>query len=152
MFISAQILIVLFYVYDCIFFAKDKDTITEMIEILCNENLKIKPEQDMAGFLGILINRNKEKGTYTLTQAGLIKCIIKQLGLEGANHKQTPAEFGVLPVNKNRQHCDKSFNYASIFEMLSYLSGQTRPELEFAIHRCGCYAHNPCAIYEVAAK
>ena len=36
--------------------------------------------------------------------------------------------------------------------MLSYLSGHTRPELEFSMHKCGKYTHNPWAIHEAALK
>ena len=123
-----------------------------MIDALRGNGLEIEPEQDMAGFLGVLIDKNNEKGTYTLTQTGLIERIITNLNLEGANLKQTPAEFGTLPANKNGELCNEPFNYASIIGMLSYLSGHTRPELEFSVHQCGRYAHNPRAKHEIAVK
>ena len=123
-----------------------------MIDALQSDGLEIEPEQDMAGFLGVLIDKNNEKGTYTLTQTGLIERIVTNLNLEGANHKQTPAEFGTLSADKDGERCNKPFNYSSIVGMLSYLSGHTRPELEFSVHQCGRYAHNPRAIHETAIK
>ena len=151
LFIHKNIL-VLIYVDDCIFFSKDKENITNMIKALRESGLEIEPEHDMAGFLGVLIDRNNEKGHYTLTQVGLIERIITSLELNGAKGKKTPAEHGALPADKDGEACNESFNYSSIVGMMSYLSGHTRPELEFAVHQCGRYSHNPRAIHEAALK
>ena len=105
--------------------------------------MEIEPEHDMAGFLGVLIDRDDEKGQYTLTQTGLIERIINALDLKGAKGRQNPAEFGALLSDNNGNACNESFNFASIVGMLSYLSGHTRPELEFSVYQCGRYAHIP---------
>ena len=80
---------VLVYVGNCIFFYTKKDTITKMLDKLRQDGLKIEPEHDMAGFLSVLIDRDKDKNTYTLTQTGLIEIIISALELEGVNSKRT---------------------------------------------------------------
>ena len=108
-----------------------------MITKLREDNLEIEPEHDMAGFLGVLVERNNKPNSFTLTQTGLVDQIIESLGLEGGNGKRTPAEIGALPADKEGEQCNESFNYASVVGMLSYLSGHTRPELEFAVHQCG---------------
>ena len=138
---------VLVYVDDCIFFSKNKEDITKMIQSLQESGLEIEPEHDMAGFLGILIDQDDKKAQYTLTQTGLIERIIDTLNLEGAKGRCTPAKFRTLPLNKDGDACKKSFNFASIVGMLSYLSSHTRPELEFSVHQCGQYTHNPLAIH-----
>ena len=99
--------------------------------------MEIEPEHDMAGFLGVLIDQDDEKGQYTLTQIGLIERIINTLELKGAKGRKNPAELGALPSHKDGNTCNESFNVASIVGMMSYLSGHTRPELEFSVHQCG---------------
>ena len=70
LFLKKEIM-VLIYVDDCIFFSPNKDTITQMINNLRKSGLQIEPEHDMAGFLGVLIDRDEEENTYTLTQTEL---------------------------------------------------------------------------------
>ena len=123
-----------------------------MIDNLRKSSLQIEPEHDMAGFLGVLIDRDEEKNTYTLTQTGLIERIISALELKNSNGKRTPAEFGTLPANKEGEQCNENFNYSSVVGMLSYLSKHTRPDIEFVVHQFGRYSHNPKAIHETALK
>ena len=87
---------VLVYVDDCIFFSKNKEDITKMIQLLQESGLEIEPEHDMAGFLGVLIDQDDKKAQYTLTQTGLIERIINALNIEGAKGQRTPAEFGAF--------------------------------------------------------
>ena len=72
---------VLVYVDDCIFFSPNKDIITQMINNLRKSGLQIEPEHNMAGFLGVWIDRDEDENTYTLTQTGLIERIISSLEL-----------------------------------------------------------------------
>ena len=72
--------------------------------------------------------------------------------LEGANGKRTPAEVGSLPADKDGKPCNKIFKYSSVVGMLSYLSGHTCPDIEFSVHQCGKYSHNPKASHEIALK
>ena len=62
-----------------------------MITNLRQEKLEMEPEHDMAGFLGVLVKRDNERKSFTLTQPGLIERIIAALGLDGGNGKRTPA-------------------------------------------------------------
>ena len=123
-----------------------------MITNLRQEKLEMEPEHNMAGFLGVLVKRDNEHKSFTLTQTSLVERIITALGLDDGNGKRTPAEIGALPADKEGEHCDEAFNYASVVGMLSYLSGHTRPELEFSVHQWGRYAHNLCALHERALK
>lgn len=46
----------------------------------------------MAGFIGLKIDRDKEKGIISLTQTGLMDIILDVTGMEDSNPKYTPAE------------------------------------------------------------
>ena len=123
-----------------------------MINNLRKSGLKIEPKHNMVGFLGVLIDCDEEKNTYTLIQTGLIERIISALELENSNGKRTPAEFDTLPANKEGKQCNENFNYSSVVGMLSYLSNHTQPSIEFLVHQCGRYSHCPRAIHETALK
>ena len=63
-----------------------------MIEELKKHDLDLEPEEDVAGFLGVLINQ-KEDGMIELTQQGLINRILKALNVESLPTKETPAAY-----------------------------------------------------------
>ena len=67
LFISPKV-ICLVYVDDTLLFARNKDNITEVLRKLTKEQgMILEIESDIAGFLGVNINRNKETGEVTLT-------------------------------------------------------------------------------------
>lgn len=140
------------YVDDCLFFAPTEKDIDEMIRVLREKGMELNVESDVAGFLGVLLKRNEENATITMTQTGLIDRVIASLGLEGANAKDTPAEFGALPADKDGEPCNGEFNYASVVGMLMYLCSNTRPDITFATHQCARYTHRPRRIHELAVK
>ena len=111
----------------------------------------MEPEQDMAGFLGVLIQK-KEDRTMELTQSGLIACTINAMGLSNSKRKQSPAKKTPLVADKNGKPCNESFDFSSVVGMLAYLAGYTRPDIEYALHQCSHYLHRPRAIHEVALK
>ena len=84
-------IMVLFWVEDCIFYAKDNVSINAIISSLKDECL-LEREEDMAGFLGLEVTRNEDKGTITLVQTGLIDKILVATQMEECNIKFTPAD------------------------------------------------------------
>ena len=103
--------ICLIYVDDTLFFARDKSDIDEVIQKLeKGSNLKTTVEDDVAGYLGVLINREKE-GEIELTQANLIDRIIAVLNLGDANPKGTLTTYGTLPKDSNGYAPQGTYNY-----------------------------------------
>ena len=129
-------MIVLIYVNDCKLFAHNKPDIKTMINKIQHNKLEIKPEHDMARFLEVLVEPNDKGNSFTLTKIGLIDRVIIALSLEGGNRKRAPAEIGALPADKEGEQCNEAFNYTRVVGMLSYLSGHTRPKLEFSENQC----------------
>ena len=112
--------------------------------------MELNVEDDVAGFLGVKIERTKD--SIVLTQVGLIERIITAMGLENAKKVRTPATDQRLPKDENGEPCNETFNYASVVGMLMYLAGSTRPDISFAVHQCARYTHFPRHSHEVALK
>ena len=66
----------------------------------------MEPEQDIAGFLGVLIKRNDKQGIMKLTQTWLISWVIDSMGLTGSNAKQSPAEKTPLIADQEGESCN----------------------------------------------
>ena len=93
LFISKDVICVCF-VDDCLFFARNTEAIDQVIDNLqkpCPTAFKLKVESDVAGFLGILMQKQND-GTIELLQTGLIDRIITVTGLASSAAKWTPAE------------------------------------------------------------
>ena len=140
------------YVDDILIFARSNEIINKMIKDLRSEGAQLEKEEDVAGFLGVKIDRNDELGTITMTQTGLIDRIITAMGLDDANCKETPATCSTLPKDKDGEECNEDFNYASVLGMLLYLQGHTRPDISFAVNQCARYAFGPRRSHEEAMK
>jgi hypothetical protein len=142
--------ICLVYVDDCLFFAPDETDIDDILAKIENTGLDFNIEDDVAGFLGVLITP-QDDGSVKLTQTGLIARIILALGLEGASKNETPAEYGALAEDPDGMDCQEEFNYPSVLGMMGYLL-HTRPEISFAVSQCGKYSSKTKHSHEVALK
>ena len=68
-------------------------TINDSAMQLRELGVDLEQEDDAAGFLGVTLERDSEMGLLEMKQTGLIKRIIKALGLDnGAKRKFTPSE------------------------------------------------------------
>ena len=89
---------------DSIYYSKKSATIDKMILSLKDEFL-LNLEEDMASFLGINIERDKENNTLTMTQTGLIDRILTAMDLETCNPTYTPAEKDPLYKDEEVAPC-----------------------------------------------
>ena len=94
-----------------------------MMDKLQNLGLKMEPEQDIAGFIGVLIRKNEQDGTMEITQTGIISCTIAAMGLTDSKSKQTPAEKAPLVADCNQEPCNKGFNFPVLPVCLHTLQG-----------------------------
>ena len=138
------------YVDDCLWWARSRKDIDEVIEQLRGPkyNMTLEIEDSVAGFLGVHIDR-QEDGRIVLTQKGLIDKIIEALQIEDLPPVSTPAteclgkdEFGD-PAN-----C--AFNYASVIGMIWYLYGHSRPDIGFATSQAARFTFQPKRSHELA--
>jgi hypothetical protein len=148
LFISDKV-ICLCYVDDTLLFSPKQEWIDEAIEKLRQTDLTLEIEDDVAGFLGVKIQRDDDAGTVTLTQTGLIDRIIDALDLDGLPPVETPAEE-VLTLDRNGDPPNGTFNYASVIGMMWYLYGHSRPDLGFALSQAARFSHAPKRSHELA--
>jgi hypothetical protein len=130
--------ICLCYVDDCLFFAKDSTDIDTVIESLRRpepSSFDLNIEDDVAGFLGILMQK-RDDGSIELLQTGLIDRVLKVMGLEDSHDKSTPSEIKALGKDENGEPCSEPWSYASVVGMLMYLASNSRPDIAYAVHSC----------------
>jgi hypothetical protein len=161
LFMSKDI-IVLTYVDDCIFFARDDKTIDSFIESLKKAPDKLKhkfhefqlsKEEDYAGFLGISIDKSTD-GLIELTQTGLIDRILSALNLnqDNASVRTEPASPNPLGKEEDSPPRKESWSYPSIIGMMLYLSSNSRPDIAFAVNQAARFTHCARLSHETALK
>jgi histone deacetylase 1/2 len=150
LFISEKV-VCLVYVDDTLLFAKDMKDIDDIIAALQAAGMELEVEDDVAGFLGVHIDR-RDDGTIHLTQKGLIARIIQALNIGDLSSKHTPAEQGCLGSDPEGDPPNSTFSYPSVIGMLQYLQGHSRPDITFAVSQCARWTHNPKRSHEEALQ
>ena len=104
-------------------------------------------------FLGIQVEKDKSKGTITMSQPALIKRILKELLLDEGNVKMhdTPANR-ILVKDSEEPNRVQDWNYRSVIGMLMFLTSSTRPGILFSVHQCVKFNSCPKRSYEEAVK
>jgi hypothetical protein len=138
------------YVDDCLFFSPSDEAIENVFTKMRTAGLDFNMEDDVAGFLGVLMTHNDD-GSIELTQPGLIDRIITALGLDKANPIDTPASYGGLGKDKLGMPAQEEWNYKSVLGMLLYLCN-TRPDIQFGTSQCARFTADPKHSHEVALK
>ena len=163
LFMSSDI-IVLTYVDDCIFFARNTKSIDSLINSLRKAPDKFKgkwdefmlsKEEDYAGFLGIDISKSKHiEGAIELLQVGLIDRILAVLGLDKDNTHIRMEPASPTPIGKEEDSAPRKENwsYASVIGMLLYLSSNSRPDIAFAVHQAAKFSHCARLPHKIAIK
>jgi hypothetical protein len=117
--------IILTYVDDCLFFARDQEKIDKVLAaIRTSSGLQFTIEDDAFTFLGVELKRHDD-GTVEFLQRSLIKKILANCKMTDCNTKSTPANQTPLGTDANGPTFDRSFDYASIVGMLMYLSSNS---------------------------
>ena len=154
LFVGSKVIVVV-YVDDILFFAKEDGMIRRVIDGLKRKGIAIRREGTAEGFLGVDIERSESKEgkqQIIFRQKGLTSRIITALGLDSSlsTRLSTPAEVGPLPKDVNGTPAAGNFNYAAVVGMLLYLSGHSRPDIAFAVHQVARYTFKPTRRHELA--
>jgi histone deacetylase 1/2 len=113
-------------------------------------DLTLEPKGDMFGFLGIDFKRRGS--TIELTQVGLIDKVVKFVGLQNCKPLPTPALKEPLGSDPDGDPFDEDWNYAAAIGMLLYISSNTRPDIQFAVHQAARFSHSPRKSHGKAVK
>jgi len=140
------------YVDDCIILARSNATIDAIIKTLMDD-YELTDEGKLDKYLGIEITDNKD-GSFEMSQPYLIQRIIEFVGLDMrmTNTRDTPVGKPLLHKDLQGLPRKTSFNYRGAIGMLSYLQGNTRPELAMAVHQSARFSNAPMLSHERAVK
>jgi len=142
--------ICLTYVDDCLWFGRDAKQLDKLIEEMKGLMDLTIESNDVSAFLGIQFTREGE--TITLTQKGLIEKILKTMGMENCNADKVPAEHKPLGKDVNGPPMKEEWNFASVVGMFLYLSGNSRPDIAFAVNQAARFTHSPKQSHAQALK
>ena len=144
-------MIVIVYVDDMGVAAENDSLIDELITFLRSKGLDLQREGTFQDYLGIRFSA-LPNGSVHMTQTGLIDKIIKATGMEGCNPNKTPALKAGLGKDHDGEPMSDTFNYCSVVGMLLYLSGNTRPDITFAVSQVARFTHYPKKSHATAVK
>lgn len=151
MYVNEKGMIILTYVDDCLFFHINQEEIDEVISNLRDsQSMPLTVEDDAFAFLGVEVLRDEEKSTIELKQTGLIDRVLNLCDMTDCNTKATPANQTPLGTDENGAPCEAKWEYASAVGMLMYLSSNSRPDIQFAVHQCARFTHRPRRSHELA--
>ena len=151
LFISTTV-ICLVYVDDALLVYKDQSAVDDLTKRMKDEKMLFNVESDVAGYLGVLIDR-KTDGTIVMKQSGLAKRIIEALHLDDSSITitDTPCDK-YLALDKEGTPALGTYNYASVVGMLSYLGGHSRSDISLAVSQVARYVHSPKRSHEDALE
>ncbi len=131
-------MICIVHVDDIIFWSKDTEDINRSAMQLRELDVALEQEDNATGFLGVTLEWDPETGLLEMKQTGLIKRVIKALGLDDGlvKGKYTPSESKSLVKNINSEAASGAFSYSSVVGMLLYLSGHILLDITFAVNCC----------------
>ena len=145
-------ILLLLYVDDVLLFHEKEEVLQEVIADL-QKGFSLTEEdtgtEDAFAYLGINLRFNGTK--VTMTQDGLINKIFRTTGWETINGAKTPAEPKALVADRDGELFEADWEYASVVGMLTFLVN-TRPDLQFAVHQCARFTHNPKMSHLKAVK
>jgi hypothetical protein len=151
LFISPTV-ICLIYVDDALFVYKSPEEVDILTKKMKDLGMLFEEESDVAGYLGVLIDRDPDNDTITLRQSGLAQRIVEALHLDDDTPPiKTPAD-AFLPQDVDGEHAHEIYNYASVAGMLQYLQGHSRPDISFAVSQVSRYTFGPKRSHELAIE
>ncbi len=111
------------HVYDMILWVRNKKDIVELAIQLNAEGFDLEQEVDADWFLGVHIEHNPNTGFLNMMKEGLIKQVLKTLGLDvrTANGKLTPHKGKTLTKHVHGEPASGDFNYSMWLECFCIL-------------------------------
>jgi hypothetical protein len=140
------------YSDECPIMAKNEAAVEQFLSALQARGFKFTKEEGLFKYLGIKLQRNDKKKTFTLTQTGLIDKIAAVTGLENCNHNRVPTTQLALGSDLDGKPMNEKWGYTSVVGMLLYLSNNTRPDIAFGISQVARFTLNPKQSHATAVK
>jgi hypothetical protein len=134
------------YVDDTIFASLDINDLDAMIVSLGintadqKHTFALRNEGEVSAFLGIQIAKTGDN-EFFLTQTGLIDKVLAVTQMTDCNGCETPATVDPLHADVDGAVFDETWAYDVVIGMLMYISGNTRPDIAYAVHQAARFTH-----------
>ena len=124
--------VILVYVDDLAIFAKNKETLDEVIGLLAGR-YEIKNLGEVRKFLGVEFERRD--GRWRIHQASYIEALAKHYGLEETRRVLIPLDAGIALMSDRKAEIGvaETTRYRSLIGALMFLASRTRPDIQFAV-------------------
>ena len=129
---------------------KSKEVLEELLSQITQRGFHFTRQESFNEYLGI--QYTESNGTIKMSQPGLIKKIIAAAGMKDCNPCDNPTLQQALGSNPDGAPMTDSWSYRSIIGMLLYLSGNTRPDIAFAVSQAARFSHSPKQSHATAVK
>ena len=149
-------MIILTYVDDCIIVGPSMENINRFVDSMKNgdKNFVFTDEGDINKFLGDQLDDKILK----ISQPYLTDRIISFLNID-ANYHNVETNAKSTPVGKPLLHKDisgkprkETWKYRTAVGMMTYLQGNSRPEMPMAVHQTARFCKNPMLSHEKVIK
>jgi hypothetical protein len=149
---AAGYFVCLVYVDDLITIAEFESDRDEFVAAF-REKFKTKEMKPLDLFLGMNVKYDRLAGNLVLSQENYVASMLKSFGMESSNATYTPAEINKLskddlPLLDSVLHKE----YESMVGSILYASTCTRPDVSYAVSRCGSFTSAPAEPHRIAAK
>ena len=131
--------------------AKNRKVLDYLLKGIESKGSKFTRQESFAEYLGIKYIRLPDN-SIKMTQPGLIKKIIDCTGMSCCNPKNSPTTQQALGSDPDGKDMTDPWNYRSVIGMLLYLSGKTRPDIQFAVSQVARFSHSPKQSHANAVK
>jgi hypothetical protein len=145
-------LLLMLYVDDAGLAAPHTHFVDSFVSQLVSRRFKFMCSGTFSEYLGIKFDENKDNGTTTMMQKGLIEKIINATGMQDCNHNWTPALTLALGIHPDGPPMKEQWSYPSIVGMLLYLLTNTHPDISFVVGQVARFNHSPKQSHAQAVK
>jgi len=154
---KGKMIIIAIYVDDIMIMANDVSTMTETKKSLTNK-FKMKDLGEIKNFLGIRIERDRQRGKIWMDQNTYIQRILEKYHMDEANPADTPLNQHqaltkeIAPKTVEEAENVNSVSYQEMVGSILYASLRTRPDIAQAISLVSRFDQNPGKPHWIAVK
>jgi len=150
-FLYTDRMMIVLYVDDAGIAAKDPKDIDWLIAELKKKGFNLTKEGTFAEFLGIKFEQ-LDSNEFRLTQPGLIQKVIEATNLVDCKSNLMPTTQQALSSDVEGPPMTEEWKYSSVVGMLLYLSGNSRPDIAFAVSQVCRFSSDPKQSHATAVK
>lgn len=126
---------ILVYVYDLLVVSKSRQAAAAGKDAV-TEAFKARDMGEPTFFIGLLVDRDTEKGTITFDQRQYVAMLIERFGIENANPVRLPLGTGTQMQQEGEPLPPQLVQtYQELIGALLYLAVCTRPDISFVVGR-----------------